>query len=169
MAAFYNICGPVVADTVYSDGALVARDTSVTLPEVTPMTADLSAMGTFTMPIWQRLENMELSITKIGVDQGLKALIKPEPLALEVRWLQTVTDAGGFTKEVGCKAFLRGIPTKIPGIGLTPGEAGELECTFSLTRYQLIADGAELLLVDRLAGIVRIGGKDYAGGLGSFL
>ena len=50
--SFVNICGPVVADTIYSDGKLVARDVSVTLPEITPMTADLQAMGTFSIPIW---------------------------------------------------------------------------------------------------------------------
>ena len=46
--AFVNICGPVVADTAYSNGSLVARDVAITLPEVTPLTADLQAMGTFT-------------------------------------------------------------------------------------------------------------------------
>ena len=42
MAKFVNICGPVVGTTVYSNGTLVARDTAITLPEVTPVTADLA-------------------------------------------------------------------------------------------------------------------------------
>ena len=169
MAAFMNICGPVVADTAYAENTLVARDVSATLPEITPATADLQAMGTMSLPIWQLLENLELAITKIGVDMGLRAMIKPEPIALELRWVPTVTDANGATKNVGCKAFMRGIPNKIPGISVAVGEASENECTAMLTRYQLMVDGEEMFLVDRLAGIVRIAGKDYANELNNLL
>ena len=169
MAAFVNICGPVVADTVYSDGRLVARDVAITLPEITPITADLPAMGTMSMPIWQQLENMEATITKTGTDEGLRALIKPDMKPLEARWVQTVTDDEGAPKNVGCKAFIKGIPNKIPGVGVTVGETSESECTIMVTRYALFVDGAEMFLVDRLAGIIRIDGKDYAGDIGSML
>ncbi|MGI6156276.1 MAG: phage major tail tube protein [Enterococcus lemanii] len=166
---FVNICGPVVADTAYCDGQLVARDVSLSLPEVTPMTADLAVMGTLSMPIWQLIENMEATITKIGVDLGLRSLIKPDMKPLEYRWAQTVTDASGITKNVGCKAFLRGIPLKIPGIGIEVGSASEGEVSFSLIRYNLFVDGQEMFLIDRLAGKVRIDGKDYAEDLGAML
>jgi hypothetical protein len=107
---FVPINGPVVADTAYAENVLVARDVAITLPEVTPIMADLSAMGTFSMPIWQLLDNMETALTKIGVDLGLSSLIRPTMKPLEFRWVQTQTDANGTTKEVGCKAFIRGIP-----------------------------------------------------------
>ena len=162
MSKFVNICGPVIGVTVYSSGKLVARDTTITLPEITPVTADLAAMGTFSLPIWQLLENMETAITKIGADMGLRDIIKPDMKPLEFRWAQTVTDANGVTKNVGCKAFIKGIPNKIPGIGLTVGEASENECTIATTRYNLFVDGQEAFLIDRLAGIVRIAGKNYA-------
>ena len=162
MSKFVNICGPVIGTTVYSEGVLVARDTAITLPEITPVTADLAAMGTFSLPIWQLLENMETAITKIGSDMGLRQLIKPDMKGLEFRWAQTITDANGVTKNVGCKAFIKGIPNKIPGIGLTVGEASESECTIATTRYNLFVDGQEMFLVDRLAGVVRIAGKNYA-------
>lgn len=162
MAAFVNISGPVVANTAYVENKLVARDVSATLPEVTPTTVDVQAMGTWSIPIWQLLEDMQMTITKIGVDLGLRSMITPEPLALELRWVQTVTDANGATKNVGCKAFIRGIPASIPGIGVNIGEASENEVTFSATRYQLMVDGTEMFLIDRLAGRLRIAGKDYA-------
>lgn len=162
MSAFVNICGPVVADTVYCDGSLVARDVAITLPEITPTTADLQAMGTMSMPIWQLLDNMETAITKIGADNGLRALIKPDMKPIECRWVQTVTDANGVTKNAGCKAFIKGIPNKIPGIGVTVGEASEGDVTLMTIRYGLFVDGEEMFQIDRLAGIVRIGGTDYA-------
>lgn len=169
MAAFVNICGPVVANTVYVENKLVARDVSITLPEVTPTTVDVSAMGTFSLPMWSLLENMELAITKIGIDLGLRSMIKPEPLELENRWVQTVTDATGSTKNVGCKCFCKGVPNKIPGASIEIGSTSESECTYTLTRYQLMVDGVEIVLVDRLAGKLRISGKDYYSGIDKML
>ena len=166
---FVPINGPVVADTVYADNKLVARDVAVTLPEVAATTADLQAMGTFSLPIWQLIQHMETAITKIGVDAGLVSLIKPDMKPLEFRWAQTVTDATGNTKNVGCKAFITGIPNKIPGIGLEVGSAIEGEVTLATTRYNLFVDGVEMFLIDRLSGIVRIGGTDYASEIGSML
>lgn len=169
MAAFVNISGPIVANTAYVDNKLVARDVAATLPEITPTTVDVQAMGTWSLPIWQLLEDMQFSITKIGIDMGLRSMLKPEPMALELRFVQTVTDANGATKNVGAKAFIKGIPASIPGIGVEIGTASENECTYSVTRYQLVVDGVEMFLIDRLAGILRIGGKDYASQLTNLL
>ena len=83
--------------------------------------------------------------------------------------IQTVTDANGVTKNVGAKAFIKGIPASIPGIGVEIGTASENECTYSVTRYQLVVDGVEMFLIDRLAGVLRIGGKDYASQLANLL
>lgn len=169
MAAFVNIGGPIVANTVYVDNKLVARDVSATLPEVMPVTIDVQAMGTWSLPIWQLLEDMQLTITKIGVDLGLRSMLKPEPLTLEMRFVQTVTDANGATKPVSCKAFMRGIPASMPGIGVAIGEASENEVNYSVTRYQLMVDGTEYALIDRLAGKLKINGKDYAAEVVSML
>lgn len=168
-ATFVPICGPVVGATVYINNVLSARDSAVTLPEVTPMTADVQASGTMTVPIWQLLENMELAITKIGQDMGLRRMLTPGVQSVEVRFVQDVTDANGDTKQVGCKAFIRGIASKIPGIGIEVGSASENECTWNCTRYQLYVDGEEMFLIDRLAGRVRIAGIDYSSGVNSML
>ena len=167
---FVPINGPVVADTVYDEnGNLVARDVAFTLPEVTPTSTDLSAMGTFSVPNWQLLENMETTLTKIGLDRGLSSLIRPDMKPLEFRWVQTQTDANGVTRQVGCKAFIRGIPNKIPGIGVTVGETNENEITFSTSRYTLYVDGREAIYIDRLAGVIRIDGVDYTATTNSML
>lgn len=162
MTKFVDINGPVVADTVYDDGTLVARDVDIDLPAVTPTTAELKAMGTLTFPVWQLLENMEAAIKKIGLDKGLRSMIKPDMKPIECRWVQTVTEANGKTRNVGCKAFLRGMPLDLPGIGVAVGSPGEHPIRISLTRYHLFVDGEEMWLIDRLAGIVRIDGTDYA-------
>lgn len=159
---FVPICGPVVADTAYADGVLVARDVSLNLPEVVPATADLPAMGTLSIPIWQLIEHMEATVNKIGLDKGLRSLLKPNMKQIEFRWVQTVTDANGNTKNVGCKAFLKGISANLPAVDLEVGSVTEHGARIALARYNLFVDGEEMWLIDRFAGKVRIDGKEYA-------
>lgn len=164
-----DLKGPVEADTVYSDGTLVAKDAAVTLPSITPVTADFKAMGTMSLPMVGQIEDMELSITKVGIDLGLGKLVLHRSMTLELRWAQSVTKADGVSSIEGCKAFLRGVPKTIPGLGIDPGNMSENDITAAITRYQLFVGGTELWLIDRLAGIYRILGTDYYKDVASLL
>lgn len=166
---FVDIAGPITGDTVYMDNTLVAKDVEAVFPEVTPTVAEVVAMGKMSLPIYQLLDNMELSITKIGVDLGFRAMTKPETSSLEIRFIQTKINENGKTTIVGCKAFFKCIPVKIPGITITLGESSSNEMTYAVMRYQLFVDGVEMFLIDRLAGIVRIDGKDYMQSVNSLL
>lgn len=169
MANFVPYNGPIEADTTYVDNEFVGRDMSVALPEVNAITADIEAMGTMTLPLWSRLENMESTITKIGQDVNYGKLIEPKMKTIEHRWVQSQIDADGNVKSIGCKAFLRCIPIGIPAIELTTGESSEGEITYTVTRYNLIVDGKEIFLVDRLNGTVKINGTDYSSGAKNLL
>lgn len=161
MANWVDKRGPVNADTMYCNNALVAEDITVNLPAIEFLTHDFRAMGTMTLPVVGLLNNMEASITKVGIDRGYSQLITPAPIILEYRWVQVVLKADNTTREEGCRAYTRGTPNTIPQIAITPGEAIENEITYAVTRYQLFAGGSEILLVDRIAGILRINGVDY--------
>lgn len=169
MEKWLDLKGPILADTVYVDGKLVAKDVTVTLPGVTPVTADFRAMGTMTMPILGQIEAMEAAITKIGVDLGLRTLVKLESKTIEFRWAQDVKTSDGSTKTEGCKAFIRAMPKTIPGLSVDPGAASENELTFAVSRYQLFVDGAEFWLIDQLNQIMRIDGVDYCKTIRSLL
>jgi phage tail tube protein FII len=169
MAGFIDINGSIISDSVYSNGELVARDVAITLPPITPQSAEASAMGKMNVPIPGQYENLELSITKIGVDLGLIKMCTPGAKNLEFRWVANTIKADGTTTPSGFKAFIRGTAKTFPGIGITPGEAGENEATFDVSRYQVFQDGKELLLFDRLAGIVKFNGKDYAADYNKYL
>ena len=164
-----DLTGPILADTVYDGGRLVAKDVTVTMPAVTPVTADFRAMGTLTMPMLGQIEAMEAAITKIGIDLGLRSLVKLESKTLEFRWVQDVKTSDGSTKTEGCKAFLRETPKTIPGLSIDPGNASENEITFAVSRYQLFVDGTEYWLIDQLNQIMRIGGTDYCKNIRSLL
>ena len=161
MANWLDLKGPVVADTVYSDKQLVAKDTAFTLPGIEFMTADVQAMGNMTVPLVGLLENMELSITKIGIDKGLGRMNRLEKQNFEFRWVQNVVNSDGSTSVEGCKAFVRTMPGSVPETGVEVGSAPEHENTYNVTRMQVYANGAEIICVDRLSQILRINGKDY--------
>lgn len=164
-----DLKGPVLADTVYDEGKLVAKDVVFTLPAVTPVTADFKAMGTLTMPVIGQIEAMEATITKIGIDLGLRDLVKFMSKTLEFRWVQDVKTSDGATKTEGCKAFLRAMPKGIPGLTQDPGNASENEIAFAVSRYQLYVGGVEYWLVDQLNTIMRVDGVDYCSVIRSLL
>ena len=143
MSLWLDLKGPILADTVYIDGKLVAKDVTITLPAVTPVTADFEAMGTYTAPMTGQIEAMEAAITKIGIDLGLRDLVKFESKTIEVRWAQDVKSSDGSTKTEGCKAFLRSVPKTIPGLSVDPGNPSENEITLAVSRYHLFVAGTE--------------------------
>lgn len=161
--------GPIMADTVYSDNVLVAKDVAFTLPSAAFKTATMSAMGDMNVPLPALFENMELSITKIGVDMGLGNMNKLEKQDLEFRFIQSRVTADGTTKQIGCKAFVRTLPTGIPEISVEVGNTAEVPLTYTVTRSQLYVDGQEIYCIDRLAGVLRYNGKDYMTSVNSLL
>ena len=166
---FIDLKGPIVANTVYVDGQLVARDVTITLPSVTPTTSDYKAMGTMSLPIPGQIESMELAITKIGIDLGLARMVRMQSMNFEFRFVQNVVKSDGTTMPEGCKAFVKAVPKTIPGISLEPGSASENEITAEATRYQLFVGGEEMWLIDRLSQILRILGTDYYSPINSML
>lgn len=161
MSAVTPITGAVTGTSFYIDNVLVARDATITLPEVAPMTAEVQAMGTMTMPIWSLLENLELLINKIGIDLGFRKALKAGISSIEVRFTQTQMDTNGKTKTILCKAFCKGMTLSIPSLSGEVGSPIESEIPYSLTRYRLVVDGDEVILADRLAGKLVVNGVDY--------
>lgn len=164
-----DLKGPILANTVYDSGKLVAKDVAIEMPAVTPVTADFKAMGTVNVPLPGLIEAMEATITKIGIDLGLRSLVKFDSKTLEFRWVQDVKTSDGSSKPEGCKAFLRVVSKGIPGLSLDPGNTVEGALTYSVTRYQLFVGGAEYWLVDQLSQQLRIDGVDYCKPITSLL
>ena len=161
MANWLDIKGPVVADTVYADKQLVAKDVSFTLPGIEFVTADVQAMGNMSVALVGLLEHMELAITKIGLDKGLSRMNRLEKQNFEFRWVQNVVKSDGSSAVEGCKAFVRTLPASTPEIGVEVGSATEGEGTYGVTRLQIYVGGTEYMCVDRLSQILRVNGKDY--------
>lgn len=169
MSKWIDIRGPILADTVYCDNNLVAKDVGFTIPGASFMSAEIKAMGTMSVPLVGLLEHMELKITKVGVDIGLAKMSKLEKQNFEFRWVQNVSKADGSQSSEGCKAFIRTMPGNFPSIGIEVGNASENEMTYGVTRVQIFVGGKEILCIDRLSQILRINGKDYMSDINSLL
>lgn len=156
-----DIKSAIVADTVYCNNKLVAKDVEFTLPGIEFATADVQAMGTMSVPILGQLNNMQLTIKKIGFDEGFSKINKLESQDFEFRWVQTKIKSDGAAAEEGCKAFVKTLPAAVPDQAIAPGSATELESTLTVTRSQLYVDGKEVYCIDRLNNVLRMDGKDY--------
>lgn len=160
--------GAVLATTVYNGTDLVAEDVTVTLPEVEFQTSELKAQGTLNLPV--PLTNaLEASVTKVGQDKGFFSLLGLESKQIEYRFVRESISPDGSISTQGCKAFLTGIPTNIPGGSIEVGSNFEGEIKFAVTRYQLFVDGVERILIDKLQNICKINGTDYAKSIRSLL
>ena len=167
--AWKEIPSGVIASTVYDEGKLVGRNLTCTLPEVTPMTAELKAGGTIEAPITGLVEAMEATITSPAADADMIALNSPKAHTVEVRWVQDSMSNDGTMRQVGYKAFLRANGKTVPGPSIEVGSVPENEATLGVTRYQLFADGEEVLLIDQLNGIYRFLGVDYSSSVEALL
>ena len=167
--AWIDLNGPVLADTVYDAGKLVAKDVTITLPAINLLTADFKAMGTLTLPIIGQIEAMEATVNKVGTDMGLRSMASLDSRTLEFRWVQDVVKSDGTVKPEGCKAFVRAIPLSTPELEVELGNATEAETTYTVTRQQIYCNGEEYLCVDRLSGVLRVAGTDYYTDISSLL
>ena len=167
MAAVY-ISGAIEASTVYAGkgnaDTKVADNATVKLPAVTRKTVTISAMGDIDLPLPNSFEDMETSVTKVGLDDRSGVLGSAN--RLEYRWVQDVIKADGSVQPVGCKAFMNVSPVTVtPDADVEVGSTSENEHTFKVTRYKLVIDGKEVVLLDRLAGVFRVNGRaqtDYS-------
>lgn len=164
-----EVCGPVEAARAYVNRSMVGENVNMTLPEATAQLIEIEAMGKLSLPMWNRLEDMEAKITKIGTDLGLLAMLGGSKLDIELRWVQSAINKAADARPLGCKAFILGIPKSVPGIEIVPGETSEIEMAYAVFRYQLFVDERQLLCIDRLAGKCVIGEKDYSKDIKRFL
>ena len=161
MAGWTDIPGAVAGTTVYSDGALVARNATVTLPEVSMTTVELPAGGTVEMPVPGLVDAMEMTVTLGASDDGFGDLSSPCPTRWRCAGRSRWSTRRARPRWSAYKAFANAYAKTIPGVSLEVGSAGENEMTLGCTRYRLVKDGEEILLIDQLNGIFKVMGTEY--------
>lgn len=155
--------GAVLATSVYSGGSQIGVNVTISLPEVTPATTEVTAAGgTLELPVLNKLDAMEATVTKQGIGAAWLNALKPEPVDLIANIVQQSVSADGTSTPQHIKAYLRAVPKTIPAVEATYGEALEGDITFSVLSYKLTKDGKTYLHIDPVKGIYKVNGKDYA-------
>lgn len=158
------------ANRIGEEQQLVGKDAQVTLPAVRNMTTDASLMGTFTVPILAQIENMDFTVHHIGVVKRITSLLGQESIELEARWVQQIMSENAAQGTMAGKAFITGFPqTVVPEINVQPGQPVDLEIVYTVSKYKLVIDGEVLCNIDRIAGILQIGDKNYYNDLSAML
>lgn len=154
---YVNKTSVVEGTSVYVGSEIVGNDLTVTLPEVTAVTADVSGlMGTVELPLLHRLEDMELAISKEGLDVNSAILTSPGNKEITAKWAYDSIDSAGNVTVKGGSAIMSVVPKTIsPGVDLEPGETSEGDLTFGVLVYRLYLDGKLVLHINRLAGILK--------------
>lgn len=168
MANWYDRAGAIAGDTVRCDGKLVARDVTVTLPEVAAVTAEVNAGGPIDLPITGQTEAMEATITKLGVDADIATLMSHQHHTLEIRAVQDILTPNGKALR-SIRAVLGVIPKTIPGISLEFSSIPENELAFSVLSYKLYVDNKEVIYIDKPNNIYRVNGRDFGASVESLL
>lgn len=156
-----DLNGPILATKVICNRETVAEDVTISLPEGTLQTVDFNALGTLSLSI-PMTDNLEATITGVGLDKGLFKLLGPESHEYEFRMVQNVTKRDGSQNNIGIKAFITGSSPSIIGGDKEVGSISNSNISITATRYRLVIDGEEVMLIDKLKGILRLNGKDYA-------
>ena len=156
-----NINGAIQRTSVYVDGNLLAFNTTVTLPDITPTLSELlGAGGTFEMPVYSKLEPMECTVNVSGTSNPLFSACKPGKHELQVNLPQAVVKTDGSFSNAHIKAYLTVLPKMIPGGDYAWGEVKENSITFSVVSYKITVDGETKFDVNVLSGDFEVDGSD---------
>lgn len=159
----------VLADTHLVNKRIVGEDVDITLPSVEWLTQTIKAGGNADIPLYGLTDNLDANVTTDGTNTDTKELIKHGLNSHEFRWIKSIIDKNGTSKNVGCKAFLKMFSKNISEQAIKPQEQGEASYDFSVMRYQYYEDGKELFCIDKTTGTCRIDGIDYGEKLKNFL
>lgn len=158
------ISGSVIAHKLIADAKDIDDNVSCQLPSIEKSTAEMKGagiMGTIDMPMTGQFNSMVFTINTRSANKNSAELIKPGPQRLELRFLRDVMQPNGTMIPQGTKIYITGINKKYdPGkVETATSMDGSIE--YEVLRYRQVIDGIETLLIDKLANVFKVNGKDY--------
>lgn len=135
-------------------------DAEITLPQIVHPTASIQAMGDLEIPDQSRVNSMSATIscepsviqTKL-LGYGVQDYV--------IKWAQEIVKPNGLVDIVPFAAFISGIPSEDVSSTVNVGSDTKGTISIAVTKYRLTQDGKEIRYVDRIKGVLKIGGVDY--------
>ncbi len=160
--------GPTVKTKALIEGKPIAEDVTISLPEVNFKTVEVAGLGSMEV-VLPLTDPIEATVHQIGCDYGFYKALGIKNTKFELRWVENKLKNSGEQKNISCKAFITGTAKNIPGGDLAPGESFDNAINISVKRYQKFIDGKETVLIDKMNGICKLNGKDYAKEINSLI
>lgn len=136
----------------------------VTVPDITPVMSDYKSMGMVgSLELPNGIDKMEAIVKWTYPDNTAKLACADiyTPVELMVRSSKAeFIGSAGLAAETPIVVMMRGYSKKSPGGTFKPKEDTELESTFALTYYKETVDGEDIVEVDVVNNIYKVGGED---------
>lgn len=151
------------ANVYVNDRSEHGTASEVTCPDITPVMGEYKALGMMGAAEFPKgFEKMEATIKwKFADTETLKDCANFfKPVNLMVRSHKVRYDAGGVVEDVPVVIYMTGTPTKHQTGGYKPQEDSEFETTFTIFYCKMEVDGEEIVELDVLNNIYKVGGED---------
>ncbi|BDV42440.1 phage major tail tube protein [Geotalea uraniireducens] len=149
---------------VYMDGAsFLGKVEEAKLPDVVATLAEHKALGMIgKVELPNGIDKMEMTMkwNSLYGDVLKKAANPFTAVQLQCRCSQETYTGQGRTEEVPVTVFLTGTFKKFPLGGFKQHENVEAETTLAITYFRLVVNGEDIVEVDVLANIYKVGGVD---------
>lgn len=151
------------ANVFVNDTSVRGQASEITCPDLSAIMTEYKSLGMIgTAEFFNGFEKMESSIKWAYPDNEIqKACANPmKPLNLMVRSSKAEYDNSGITSEKPIVIYMRGYAKKHPGGTYKAKEDTELETTISVLYYKQEIDGEEIVELDVINNIYKVGGED---------
>ena len=159
---------------LYYDGAKdMMGVVDVTVPDIEPLNASLKGagiLGEITVPIIGHIGPLAMTINFRTISQDVNLFNMPIPHVVDLRGAMQVQDTASGVRKI--------MPVRISGQGSTKktsfgkfavGEGNDSSVELELTRFNLMIDGVENILIDKLNNIYVVNGVDCLEGMNKAL
>jgi P2 family phage contractile tail tube protein len=138
----------------------------ITLPNISPITAEVSGAGiggTLELPVVGHYESMTIQISWRTMETDAFRLMAPIAQDIVLRASQQVYDGAGGTMDSERIVVFARVTPKPNDLGrFNPGEGMDGTTELEVLRLRIIKGVIELCDIDKLNGICRILGYDYS-------
>lgn len=155
----------VIDQRLFDGDTLVEDVTSIDTPEIEYVSDEVDIPGaTAKINIVMPYQVGAMTVTvNHNNGNGCDGLNAPETHKIELRMArQVISTATGNSEPELTKVRFTGTPMKVTRGSVERGNPRGQSVQFSVQRYEEEVNGKVVILIDALAGILQINGKDYA-------
>jgi P2 family phage contractile tail tube protein len=151
------------ANVYINNSSKHGQASEITCPEVNFIMNEYNSLGMYgTARFPNGIEAMEATFKWTYPENDVQiAMANPQKaIDIMVRSSKAIYDNGGLDEELPVVILMRGFPTQHQGGSFQPRTDVEVESTLAVNYYKLEVDGEEIIEVDAINNIFKVGGED---------